>query len=111
MQVSLIKTKGFHDKYMPLPLQVGQFSFGYGESLWGPRQAILNKSYFKTYPHGSFKRACQDVINWKLRVIAPDLSRDKKSKSNEILLFLYPNYPNSVSTIEKYLHFLHINQI
>lgn len=96
-QFSSVKTKGFHDKYMPLPLWVGNFHLVKVSqpSPWYPGPYILNKSQsnFNTYPHGGFKRACQDVINWKLSVIAPDLIRNRKLKPSEVLLFLFPNYP------------------
>ena len=64
-------------------------------SPWDSGQSTLieSQNYFKTYPHGCFKRACQDVINWKLRVIAPDLTGNRKPKTSEILPFLFPNIP------------------
>lgn len=32
--------------------------------------------YQRTHPHGCLKGACQDVVDWKLRVITPDLTRN-----------------------------------
>lgn len=60
-----------------------------------PGRETLRKSqrYSKTYPHGCFKRACQDVIDWKLRVIAPDLTRNRKPKPTETQPLLFPKYP------------------
>lgn len=51
-----------------------------------------SQSYTETYPHGGFKRACQDVIDWELGIIAPDLTRNRRPRPSETELSL-PNYP------------------
>lgn len=70
-------------------------------SPWDSGWDTLNKSqsYFKTYPHGGFKRSCQDVINWKLRVIAPGLTKKQKTQAQWKLVLTLPKLSYSASIL------------
>ena len=66
------------------------------------------KVTFKTHSHGCFKRAGQDVINWKLRVITPDLTRNRKPKTSEILPFLFPTILLCICNRRVSIFFTHV---
>jgi hypothetical protein len=62
---------------------VEKMSQPFSSGLWNTHSRGRAKAFRKTYPHGCFKRTCQDVIYWKLGVIAPDLVKNIKHKPNE----------------------------